>query len=122
MPSRETILRKVRSHLPQAVEQPAESFEGINYPDPVAQFTAVLEGVGGRCLPVADLAAVNAALNLMPEYSEAIQRYSAIAGAGETNINLPASGDPHGVEQVDFAAARRRTRHRRERRRLGGHR
>ena len=103
MPSREDILTAVRAHAAAGSELPDLSGFGVQYDDPLRQFTDVLAGVGGRCVPVADVAAAHAALNEIETYATARKRVSCFTGVGETNFDLAAVTDPHDLEDVDFA-------------------
>jgi L-lactate dehydrogenase complex protein LldG len=103
MPAREDILTAVRSHAAEGSELPDLSSFGIQYDDPLRQFSDVLAGVGGRCVPVPDAAAAHAALKEIEPYATAKKRASCVPGVGETNFDLVAVTDPHDLEDVDFA-------------------
>lgn len=103
MPAREDILAAVRSHAAEGSELPDLAGFGIQYDDPLRQFSEVLAGVGGRCTTAADTAAAHAALNDVETYAAAKKRVSCVPGVGETNFNLAAVTDPHALEDVDFA-------------------
>lgn len=103
MPAREDILTAVRSHAATGSELPELAGFGIQYDDPLRQFSDVLAGVGGRCVSVPDVAAANAALSDIEPYTTARKRVSCVPGVGETNFDLAAVTDPHALEDVDFA-------------------
>ena len=103
MPAREDIINAVRSHAAEGSELPDLAGFGIQYGDPLRQFSEVLAGVGGRCVPVSDAAAAHAVLTEVESYAAAKKRVSCVPGVGETNFNLAAVTDPHDLEDVDFA-------------------
>lgn len=103
MTSREEILSAVRKQLPEAVELPELRGPWIEYPDPIAQFASVLEMIGGQCIRVPNIDAIQAELDRLPAYAAARQIVSAVPGAGTATVDLNAIDDPHALEDVDFA-------------------
>ena len=103
MSSRDEILSAVRKHLPEAMPLPDLNGPWIQYPDPIAQFASVLEMIGGRCVRVPNLEAINAELETLPVYVSAKQVISTIPGVGTPTLDVNAVGDPHTLEDVDFA-------------------
>ena len=103
MNARDEILSKVRERLPIATELPEQALEAVTYPDPTAQFGEILSGVGGNCISVADADAADEHLRQLEAYQQAKQRYTGVAGIGETNIPVADFDDPHQLEDVDFA-------------------
>lgn len=103
MSSKEAILKSIRSKLLTAADLPDLAGPWVSYPDRPAQFTAVLESVGGRCVRVADLAELNRELSQLPEYTGAKKRVSCVAGAGESNVDLDSLAAPHDLDDLDFA-------------------
>lgn len=103
MTSRDEILSAIRKRLPEAFPQPDLEGPWIRYPDPITQFASVLEMIGGRCIRVPDLAAIDAALQTIPAYTSAKQIVSTIPGVGRPTVDLNAIDDPHALEDVDFA-------------------
>lgn len=75
----------------------------IEYPDPIAQFASVLEMIGGRCVRVPNVEAINAELDALPVYASARQTVSTIPGVGKPTVDMNAIDDPHKLEDVDFA-------------------
>ena len=71
MTSRNEILSAIRKSLPEASPLPDLAGPWIQYPDPVAQFGNVLEMIGGRCVRVPDMTAINAELQTVPAYAAA---------------------------------------------------
>jgi L-lactate dehydrogenase complex protein LldG len=103
MASRDDILRAIRRHQPPAAGLPDLAQRWITYPDRQRQFAELLESVGGRCVFVADLGALNQALATLEEYAAAKRIVSLVRGAGTPNVDLAAIEDPHALEDVDFA-------------------
>jgi L-lactate dehydrogenase complex protein LldG len=103
MSSRDEILTAVRRHLPEASPLPELTGPWIEFPDPIAQFASVLEMIGGRCVRVPNVAAINAELDSLAAYSAAKQTVSTIPNVGSSTVDLNAIDDPHKLEDVDFA-------------------
>lgn len=103
MSSRDEILSAVRRHLPESVALPELTGPWIQYSDPIAQFSSVLEMIGGRCVRVSNLESINAELDALPVYASAKQIVSTIPGVGVATVNLDSVDDPHALEDVDFA-------------------
>ena len=103
MSSREAILKAVRQHLPQASPLPELSGPWIQYPDPIAQFTEVLEMIGGRCIRVPDQAALQRAVMELPVYQQSVKTVSRVPGVGASTVELDSIADPHQLADVDFA-------------------
>ena len=103
MSSRDDILAAVRRHLPEASPLPELTGPWIEYPDPIAQFASVLEMIGGRCVRVPNIEAINGELAAIPVYAAAKQTVSRVAGAGASTVDLDAIDDPHSLEDIDFA-------------------
>jgi L-lactate dehydrogenase complex protein LldG len=103
MSSRDLILNSIRAH--KLVPQPLPETTGpwIVYDDPLAQFTKMLDFVGGQCQPVEDLAAADQHLRAQPQWRLAAKTISHVAGVGETNVDLSTITDPHQLEDIDFA-------------------
>lgn len=103
MTSRDEILSAIRKHLPEASPLPDLDGPWIEYPDPIAQFASVLEMIGGRCIRVPTVDAINGELESLPVYVAAKQTVSTIPGVGRSTVDLTAIDDPHVLEDVDFA-------------------
>ena len=101
--SKSSILAAIRSQTAPAAELPSLDEVWIRYPDPVAQFAAVVQSVGGSCLMVRDLQELNERLTELPAWKGAKQTVSLVPGAGSSNVDLASIADPHALEQVDFA-------------------
>jgi L-lactate dehydrogenase complex protein LldG len=103
MSSRDAILQSVRKHLPESSPLPPLDGPWITYPDPVAQFAAVLQMIGGTCLRVPDHAALQRELDRLPVYAASTKTLSRIPGVATTNVELDSVTDPHDLEDIDFA-------------------
>lgn len=101
--SKATILAAIRSHQVPPAELPSLQENWVTYPDPLAQFTSVIQSVGGKCLAVANLTELNARLAEIPAWQEAKETVSFVPGAGKSNVDLAAIEDPHQLETIDFA-------------------
>ena len=103
MSSRDAILAAVRKQLPQS--SPLPDFDGpwITYSDPLAQFSQVLQAIGGRCVPVASEAEIARELVAMPQFSLAKQTLSLVPGAVAGTVTLDQISDPHQLFDIDFA-------------------
>lgn len=103
MSSRDEILSAIRKHLPESAPQPELDGPWIQYPDPIAQFSSVLEMIGGQCIRVPNVDGINGHLANLPQYSSAKQIVSTVAGVGSPTVDLSSIDDPHSLEDVDFA-------------------
>ena len=103
MSSREAILSAVRKHLPQSTPLPSLDGPWITYPDPVAQFCAVLEMIGGRGFPVSSEAEIPAILETLPQFASAKQILSLVPAVHPGNASMEAIADPHDLADIDFA-------------------
>ena len=103
MSSRDRILTSVRQHLPQSSPLPDLEGPWILYPDPFAQFTSVLEMIGGRCVRVASESEIASELALMPQFKSAKQTLSLVPGAFAGSLTMDEITDPHDLADIDFA-------------------
>ncbi|HQZ67193.1 MAG TPA: LUD domain-containing protein [Planctomycetaceae bacterium] len=103
--SRETILKKVRSALPQSSPLPdlAAVTTWQTFRDPTAQFAEILQLVGGLVVRVSNLAEADAHLRALPQWSNGKIRCTVVPGVGDNTIDLNTIDDPHDLENVDFA-------------------
>lgn len=103
--SRDTILSKIRSALPQSSPLPdlAAVTNWQTFADPIEQFTAILKLVGGLAVRVRNLAEADAHLRTQNHWNGGKVRCSVVAGVGDSSIDLNAIDDPHELENVDFA-------------------
>lgn len=111
MSSKDKILRALRDQPMPPLPAPeiAESF-GVRYDDPRRQFAEVLAGVGGRAVEVASREAMYAAFEALPVVQAAKKICIAATGwtwrptnVQATLVDLPATRDPHDLEDVDVA-------------------
>jgi L-lactate dehydrogenase complex protein LldG len=101
--SRTQILAAVRRHLPESSPLPDLAGPWIRYPDPVAQFTSVLDMIGGRCVRVPDTAAINGHLASLPEFATSQRVLSLVPDVPSGNVDLEAVADQHDLEDIDHA-------------------
>ena len=103
--SRDTILNKIRSALPQSSPLPdlAAVTNWQTFADPIEHFAAILKLVGGLAVRVRDLAEADTHLRTQDHWREGKIRCSVVAGVGDSTIDVNAFDDPHDLENVDFA-------------------
>jgi L-lactate dehydrogenase complex protein LldG len=102
MTAREQILSTVRRHLPASSPLPDLAGPWISYPDPLAQYTAVLEMIGGRVLAVArraELAAVVNSLSITPQSRQTLSLVPEVPGT----VAMDEVTDPHDLAGIDIA-------------------
>ena len=103
--SRDTILSKIKSALPQS--SPLPNLEAVTnwqtFADPTEQFATILKLVGGQAVRVRNLAEADAHLRTLDHWINGSIRCSVVAGVGDSTIDLNAIDDPHDLENVDFA-------------------
>ena len=106
--SRDMILSKIRSALPQSAPLPdlAAVTNWQTFADPVEQFSTVLKFVGGVAVRVQNLAEADAHLRMQKQWIDGKNRCSVVEGVGESTIDLTKIDDPHELENVDFAVLR----------------
>lgn len=103
MNSKQAILTAIRRKSPPPAELPDLAGEWIRYEQPVQQFAAVLESVGGRAVVVRTAAEINSQLAALPAFRESRQICSLLPDVGPGNVELSAIADPHELESLDFA-------------------
>ncbi len=103
MSSREEILKRVRGQLVEAVPHPTLAGEWTTYPDPRAHFAETLAGIGGLCVPAADVATIQQHLQELPAFTDGKQIVSLVPGLDVGNVDVEAIDDPHDLEDIDFA-------------------
>lgn len=103
--SRDTILSKIRSALPQS--SPLPDLTAVTnwqtFADPVEHFSAVLKLIGGEAVRVRNLADADAHLRTQDHWVNGKIRCSVVSGIGDSTFDLNAVEDPHELENVDFA-------------------
>ena len=103
MSGKQTILSSIRQHRLEPVEHPSLEGDWISYADPPQHFAETLAGVGGRCIPVADIDTLNQELEQIPAYAESRSICSLVPGVKRANVDLDAVDDPHELADLDFA-------------------
>lgn len=106
MSSKHDILAAIRAHQPPPAALPSLESEWIRYADPLEQFGAVLQSVGGRCERVGDEAEIAERLSTLEAWRAARQICSIDAGIVRGNVELAEVDGPHALESVDFAVLR----------------
>ena len=101
MASRETILNTLRAVPRTAAPLPELDGGWTTYEDPAGQFADVLQAVGGRLLPAADLADMNRQLQQLEVCQAAGVIRSAVSGVVPEAAAWPAGEDPHALEDTD---------------------
>lgn len=100
MSSRTEILSRLKKHARSSDLPPLPA--GIQYADPVDQFSQAVAAVGGKAVVARDRAAAHLQLQQVEPYAAASKRCSLAPGVGETNFDLAAVSDPHQLKDVDF--------------------
>lgn len=109
MSSRERILKNVRQNQPAPVELPATNGPWQTFEDPRAQFTQTLEGIGGRVVPIRQLAEVRPYLEQQQLWHpdrvicSLVAEVGPVTGMGPAMLDLADVADPHELAQVDLA-------------------
>lgn len=104
MSSRDSILKSIRRNLPQSIPLPDHSGPWIEYDDPIAQFSAVLAGVGGECIVVDSIRDIPAHLPELNMPGKIVA--SIIPEIPSRGIELAAITRPHQLQHVDLAILR----------------
>lgn len=71
--------------------------------DLATRFASALEAAGGRCVRVADSAALDEALAALPAFATAQRRCSLLPGSGGPGFALDEVDDVHSLDDVGFA-------------------
>src|SRR5690606_4477724 len=93
--AKQRILQALASHAVPDVELPALDGTWIQYDDPVAKFSEMLESVGGRCVRIKDRQQLDVELAQLTGFREARKICSTIPGIWQANVALEAVEDPH---------------------------
>jgi L-lactate dehydrogenase complex protein LldG len=106
--SRERILAKVRSALPQSAQLPDVLSPGRwqTFENPTQRFQEVVASVGGQVVSVPTIADAARHLESLAVWNTAAVRCSVIPGLGDSSVDLSTITDPHALENVDFAVLR----------------
>lgn len=103
MNGKQAILAAIRQKTPPQAALPELTGEWIHYEQPLQQFAAVLESVGGRAITVSDAEEINRELALLPAYRQSQRICSLAPGVGPGNVDLAAIAEPHELDSLDFA-------------------
>jgi len=103
--SRKQIVDSLRSHRLEASELPDLDQDWTWYDDPVAQFSTVVQAVGGRTVVVDNDREIDAELEKIRAYGDARNVCSLIPGIRKANVDVDTAEDPHELEDVDFFIA-----------------
>ncbi|MBX3415657.1 MAG: LUD domain-containing protein [Pirellulales bacterium] len=96
------MLAAIRAHQLGEAALPRLDRDWIRYDDPLAQFTKLVESVGGRVVFIDREAEIESHLAELPAYQGAKQIVSYV-GSIAGNIDLATIDDPHELETVDWA-------------------
>ena len=102
MGSREDILRSLRAAAVPATPLPDLVGFGQRFPDLRERFSQSVAEVGGRCVRLDDIAALDDELSRIPEYLAAKKVVSLLPGVKKANVELPAIADPHELADLDY--------------------
>ncbi len=102
MDSKTEILAKLRRQIVDRVELP-EVLQGpwIEYPDPVQQFSSMVEMAGGSCTRLQNMAELPDHLARWKEWQAARRVFSRIAEV-PGNVDLDQVIEPHALNDLDF--------------------
>ncbi|MFO0917843.1 MAG: LUD domain-containing protein [Planctomycetaceae bacterium] len=100
---RDTILQSIRRHLPESSPLPDLDGPWITFPDPVAQFTSVLEMIGGRAIRVPNRDAIRAELEKLPQFVDSKKTLCDFPEIVASDVELGTVADPHALEDIDLA-------------------
>lgn len=102
MISKQTILNAIRAHHVPEAALPLVEHSWTGYDDPLRQFQAMVEAVGGRCVLLESLGQLRASLMTQEAFATATKVVSAVEGV-DSSVDIGAVGDPHELEAVDWA-------------------
>ncbi len=102
MQSKDAILNKLRRQILDQVSLP-EVIQGnwIRYPDPIAQFSQMIQMVGGTCTPLTSLSELSDRLETFDEWKNAKRIFSGVPQLSG-NVDLGPIDDAHELENLDF--------------------
>ncbi|MAT72410.1 MAG: hypothetical protein CMJ58_23140 [Planctomycetaceae bacterium] len=100
--SRDQVLADLRTNAPPPTPLPELAGDWIAYDDPLAQFTAVLEGIGGRVRVVHGDEELRAAVAEVQQQVAAANTLS-VAPAAPGNVDPASLSDPHDLADIDLA-------------------
>ena len=104
MTSRDSILKSIRQHLPEATQLPEMDRDVcVVYEDVRQQFSDTLETVGGRAVFVKSYDEILADLPGLPAFAEGKRILSHVDGVDVSSFDVSTIDDPHNLSDVDFA-------------------
>jgi L-lactate dehydrogenase complex protein LldG len=106
MPSKDKILKSIREQSRPAAALPAYPANPLRYDDPVANFSTVLQQIGGTAIRVKNLAEASYRIGEHPELAAAKELVNCVSGisiASERCRDLNSINDPHELERIDVA-------------------
>ncbi|MEM8734317.1 MAG: LUD domain-containing protein [Planctomycetota bacterium] len=102
MNAKDHILSTLRRQIVDQVTLPeVEDGEWIQFEDPLAQFQASVELVGGACHPVKSVTNILQRLEAFQEWTSAERVFSGFDGI-DGNVVLEETETPHELENLDF--------------------
>ena len=101
MNSRQKILNALRDTKLPVEALPDLQGDWTTYPDPQAQFTQVLEAVGGRALKIASPDTLESGLQQLEVYRDASRIWSLVPGVESSGGDWNQVADPHEFESLD---------------------
>jgi L-lactate dehydrogenase complex protein LldG len=104
--SKQSILNAIRQKNLSKLSHPGLQKEKITFDDPLKQFKATLEAVGGVSHEVNSESEIESHLLKVETYAQANEVYSSLPDFGKANVDLNTIDDPHKVETVDFGILR----------------
>lgn len=103
--SKNEILKSLRSQTLDPIPLPDLARDWIEYDDALAQFSQVLEAVGGNAVVAGGATEVSAALEEIPAFREASNVCSLVEGVDKANVDLETVNDAHDLHSIDFFLA-----------------
>ncbi|WP_176065969.1 LutC/YkgG family protein [Anaeromyxobacter diazotrophicus] len=106
MTAREEMLAAMRRNAPRETPRPDLARLGVKFADPAAKFAESLQGVGGTCLRVPDLAVAGRAVAELPVRQAAKKVVSLVPEVEPGNLDLAAVKAPRELEGLDLTVLR----------------
>lgn len=101
--ARDEILSALRRGAPPDPGRPEGAPTPQRWPDRPAKFAEAVSLVGGKCVRVADGAALQVEVAALAKALEAKRLVCEVPAAGPGNVALASLSDPHQLEGVDLA-------------------
>lgn len=103
MESKHAILQSIAEHRLAAAQLPELVTFGIRYEDPQAQFSTVLQAVGGTMLQVPDRSSARREVSRLDVVQQAGRVYSSLPDIVDSNSDIDAATTPHELRDLDLA-------------------